>query len=437
MNDAGIRSLCQGISAAAPGLAWQGRAQAMTKPMQPASFTAPYAFAWLLTGFSISGFATEISHINISGHYFAPFLAWWLGRRFGRRGLLPLLLAAPLLLPLFFVWPDDSTTIRLGLGPGMLVFCGALTLLAARPLDAPVGRNPGSLALAAAVMLLVTPLTFRMDTGGYSAGMTLSLLPIGLTPLAAFFFVFAGRVNLGPMTLILMAGAALGFGAQMMGLKGLDLGDGYGDSLSLSWGRAALPALALGLPAALAGAVLRKVLTEDRFDRRLWLAGLGGLILLPVIFQGAVSGAGWLLQPREVAGMAAGPGLAFLSYAAQPVDVVTVTATPAPSYVFGAGAFLMVLMALSLAAGLAGRGRYLYSLPAALVALGMVSLIGDYWIREWSGVELYAYDAWRLFEKQITALMATAIISWSACWFGLAMRPGLPGRGGQIAWPGM
>lgn len=411
----------------------------MTKPMQPRPLVAPYAVVWLLAGLSFRSDLTDFLRFEVSGHYFAPFLAWWLGKRFGKRGLLPLLLASPLLLPEYYGEPTYATEIGLGLGPGMFLFCVAITSLATRPLDLLRGESLWSSVWAGALLLLVVPLRFGMGANGDGVGLEISFHAVELSCLLAFYLVFSGRFALGSALLVLVVGAALGVAAGLASSEGLRVEWEYAASGSLSWGDGALPALAVGVPAALAGAVLRRLLIGQRLDLRLWLAGLGGLVLLPVFLQSVTTVIWRLIDPEIFASISPVPGLAFLLNTPLPVDIVVVTGsrgwTPL-AYQFGAGAFLLVLMALMFSAGLAGLRR-MFLVPAALVALGTLSLAGVYWLEAWAGLELSLYDAEGLFRDNLTRLMAIAVVSWFAFWLGQALRPGWTGREGATSWPGM
>lgn len=430
----------------------------MAKPLHPPAPVLIYALVYVLLSLQVPFNLAGELRLVFSGLLFAPMLAAWLGWRFGRRGLLPLWLSAPVTAA---DWSQDIGTggyLSLGFGPALLALCALATLLfaARREGAAPMtggSASPAGMAVSAGLLLVSAT---HAELGAWIDGGAVRLLVDApwLMAVAAFGLVVFRRAAAlfvaGAVTVIAAAGYGLNLFMEVYALGEWDMYP-FSFYASAGWGIRAIEAFSFGVAAVLAGLVVRDwpgLAAAAQMKHRA-AAGLAMLLLAApllmtteYVIDAALDAAP---EESEMAALAA-PAVPVLSAASlmhAPVllqaseDTIIVTASRRGSSVMAAlghpvAGHLLALFSLVLGAAL--RPRAAFWLPQAVVLATVITGIGldaaNY------GAEYLAdsYFAMDFAQQSLNPLLWTAVACWTFAWLGLRAQLRHAAAPGGTAW---
>lgn len=410
----------------------------MAKPLTPPPPVAIYAAAYVFLSLQLPLNLTDDLSFDFSGLLFAPLLAAWLGARFGRRGLMPLWLSAPLTVPDWYFGIGYAFALQLGLGLALFAVCVLLTLVfAARREGGEPAAAPGPAWIAVSAVLLVA-------AAGYAdAGLSLgaSRVSVGADApwslaAAAFGLVVLRRCppGLAVGCIALVAGAgyvANHFIDLYWSLEGGTYA--YAFNLAAGWGLRMVEAGSYGLAAVLAGLILRdwQGFSAAGTAARRAVAGLGLLLILPPLLLAAEAALERAAEERPVAeaGLiraAAFPAVAAAPVMLQAVEEIVVTASrrrpPSAQAALGHPAAGHLLAVFSLVLGAAVGRRAAFWLPQAVTGAALVAALVLERLINGPGYFADYYFAEDFFRQNLNALLWAAFACWTFVWIGMRGR---------------
>jgi hypothetical protein len=410
----------------------------MAKPLNPPAPVAVYALAYVFLSLQLPLDLTGDFRISLSGLLFAPLLAAWMGARFGRRGLLPLWLSAPLTVPDWYLEIDYAFALELGLGAALFAVCVLLTLVFAAKRDA------GGQQVAASPVWIVVSVVLLVAAAGYAeAGLSLasSRVSFGINApwsfaAATFALVALRRCPPSLAAAGIVAVAVAGYAADRFSDLYWSTDGGtyaYAFDAAAGWGMRAVEAGSFGLAAVLAGLIVRDWqglgAAETAAPRA--LAGLALLLILPPLLTVAEVSLERATEEQAVAeaGMihaAALPAMAAAPVLLQAVEEVIVTASrrrpPSAEVALGhpAAGHLLALFSLVLGAALGRRAAFW--LPQAVTGAALVTALALERAIYGPGYFADYYFAEDFFRENFSALLWAAFACWTFVWMGMRAR---------------
>ncbi len=431
----------------------------MAKPLHPPAPVALYGLGYILLSLQLPFDFMDELRVVLSGDLFVPMLAAWLGWRFGRRGLLPLWLSAPMTVPRWDLDIGDFSTVSLGLGPALFVLCALITLVfAARRAgtEQTAGpMSPAGMAVSAAVLVLAAG---NAEVGAWIGNGSVSLrvdAPWNIA-VAAFGLIALRRSSAmfvaGSVAVVTIAGYGLNLLTEAYVLAEAGNYD-YSFFASAGWGIRAIEAFSFGLAAVFAGVIVRDwpgIAAAARI-KGMAAAGLAVLLIAPPLLLTSELAINAALDAapveREIAapGVPASPGLAAVSLLPVPVmlqavEEIIVTAsrrTSSAQTALGHPAAKHLLALFSLALGAALGRRAAFWLPQGVVLVTVISALGVEWAdfgQEYFSDRYFAED---FIQMSISPLIWTAFACWTFVWLGMRARLRADGQTGGGTWTGM
>lgn len=431
-----------------------GRDGRMAKPLQPRAPVALHALAYIALSLQLPLNLADGWDIVFSGLLFAPLLAAWLGARFGRRGLAPLWISAPLTLPDWTLGFGYTFVFQLGFGAALFALCVLVTLVFAAKRDA----GGQAAAAPAPVWMGVSAAVLAVAAGYAEAGLSLaeSRVSIGIDApwamaLAAFALVVLRRCPSGLAAVAVIVAAAAGYALN----RAVDLywsidGGTYALAwdVSAGWGMRALEAGSFGLAAILAGKIVRNwqgLGAAGRMLRRA-AAGLTVLLILPPALTAAEAALQRAASERPLAeagltGAAGFPVAAAARAMAPPVllqgvEQIIVTASrrrpPSAQIALGHPAAGHLLAVFSLVLGAALANRAAFWLPQAVLGATVVSALAVERAIYGPGFFADYYFAEDFFVENVSAVLWAAFACWTFVWLGMRARLRAHERGGGV-----
>lgn len=426
----------------------------MTKPLHPPAQVSIYGLVYLLISIQLPMDLTGEFRFVLSGLLFAPLLAAWLGWRFGRRGLLPLWLPAPLTLPEWDLDVSYDFGLQIGLGLALFGLCALVTLVfAARRGGAAQAEGAAPVWLAISAGLLVLAAGYAeagasIGSSGVSVGADapwgMAVITFGLIVLRRCPAVFAALA----VAVISGAGYALNLLTDIY--WNTESGSWtYAVHAAAGWGMRAPEAFSFGIAAIYAGLIVRDWpgLAEAARVRGRAAAGLAILLIVPplvlaseLMVTAALDAPAPEAESLLIPGAPGSPALVGASMLAGPVSMqsleeIVVTAStrrsPAAQTVLGhpAAGHLLALFSLVLGAALTGRASFW--LPQGVVVLTVLMALGVERASYGPGYLEDYYFAEGFIRDSLSAVLWAAFACWTFVWLGMRARLRGQGEGGR------
>lgn len=429
----------------------------MPKPLHKTPHVSVFALVYVLLALRLPFDMADAFSVEFSGLLFAPFLAAWLGWKFGGRGMLPLWLSAPVTLPHWSFYTEIPILDYLGFGPAAFALLAFLTLVFAhRRKDAVAStRAPTPVSMALSVILIAMSASvlgvqlmagngvveFLLDGAGLAAAVTFTLVASGRAPAWLAAIALAGAAAAGYVLNFESAfGVARAFGTYSAGAE-----------LEAGWGQGAMRALLLGLPAILAGLIVKDFRDSAPGQTlRRAAAGLALLSFLPASVQIADGQLRERLRQEEdksgiivvsaLPMMATASGAPSLMLRQFDEDVIVVTGSRQrvsrwnDFYMDPGAGFLLAFFAFVV--GRFGRRQTAFWLPQILAGAAVVVTIATSWA--WWGSELRFDLLWAedIMMRNMSVFFWIGAAVWTFAWIGMRGRMADLAQTGAREWPG-